>query len=611
MSELKSRKNKAFQIGILIIALITFAPLLKIGIVTADDLFMSLMHNCNYWGNAYLSASNQGRFFFLITSYFFYVPYVFDSIIWTRFLQFLPIIIIFLGFNKLISNYFNNKKSGLIFLLIYFIFFQLTANYNAFISYHFYFTTAFAALVWGFFCYQFYYENFKKKYLYTSYLLFTFGLLFYEANILYSLFFFLIAYSQTKKEDLRFIKRIKKAIFLFRGYIVIIVVYMTLMISWSVYHPSQYDGNQFSGNFSLQIYLDTVLKLINGALPLNNFFGNFKFFIHTSEDVSGFKPELFMFSSSLSVSNYIKLLLIPIIFIPLLKISKKLSFSKLYYGMINGLLLIVLPAMFLALSSKYMAYRMEHYTITVFQFFGSTLFFMCLFLWIDKKLINKLKIRMFSRGIILFFLLYSSLAHDYANNLYASDLNQSDGRLKFIDKFMTTEYYDNIEYQTTIYAPSLWYSHSYEARGVTEQGFNWPLYSSLKYKKDKTILRNKDEFHAVFNSDSLNKNGTYFYSLILKQAYQTNDFMLIATKIDKSQYNNEKFVSDTLDLFIYTNNNKCIITYNTFPYPTDSNTMNKFNYRHLTKDSLNKEMWQSRVIDKKIDIQSVNISFLD
>ncbi|NVN94286.1 MAG: hypothetical protein HXX18_03275 [Bacteroidetes bacterium] len=602
-------KNKAILIGILIIALITFAPLVIIGFVTADDLCTLQMCKCGYWENAYSFAVHQGRIFFLLTSFFSYIPYFFDPILWTKIMQFLPIFFIFHGFNKVISWYFNKRKAGLLFLLIFFIFFQLTADYNIFISYHCYFTTAFASLVWGFSYYQLYFETKNKKNLYISYFLFAFGLLFYEIHIVYSFFYFSLAFTNVINEKYTLFTRFKKALYSFKGYLIIILVYIILMLSWSFFHPSNYEGNQFANNFSLTNYYNTVLKFINGALPLNNFFGSFKFFIDRSPDVEGFNPFAFIFSETLSIANYLKLFLIGILYIPFIKISKKIPFSRLYWGMLMGILLLILPALLLSLSNKYTTFQMEHYTITVFQFFGTSLFFMSIFLWIDKKMMMIYWMKILSRCLILIFLLYTSIAHDYANKMYANDLKQSQVRITFMDEFMKTDYYENIGNQTAIYAPSLWQSHSYlhEAKRLTEQGFNWRSYSKLIYNKDRDIIRDKDELI----DDCKTTKDEIFYSFILKQAYQTNDFILISSKINKLQCKNDIFISDTVDVFIYSNNNFGIITYNTNTVLTDSSNRNNYNTYKIKKGNFNKKIWQHRIINKNIDIQSVNIGFMD
>lgn len=605
MSKLIIKEKKYLLFGLIILMLITFAPLLNIGLVTADDMAILLMNKCNYWGNAYISAIHQGRFFFLITAYFFYLPYLFDSIIWTRLLQFFPIVLIFIGVYSIINQYFNNKKTGIFFLLIYFVFFQLTANYNAFISYHFYFTTAFASLVWGFRFYQLYFKENKKKYLYLSYFLFAFGLLFYEVHIVYSMFFFFLAYSHTASIKNTFWERFKQALLLFKGHFIIVIVYIITMISWAYVYSSQYEGNQMPLDFSLDKYFATVNKLINGALPLNNFFGNFKFFINKSQDISGFNPSYFMFSDILDVSNYIKILLITFFYIFLIKSSNKITFLSLYWGLINGLLMIVLPALILSLSVKYIYYQMEHYTITVFQFFGTALFFISLFLLIDKLLFKIKWAKILSRIIVLIFLIYTSLAHDFANNMYEVDLKQSQSRITFIDEFMKSDYYNKISNQSIIYAPSLWNNHTSEARGVTEQGFNWGTYSNLLHKKERIILRDTTEFDSICKT---NTTDNYFYFLVLKQAYHTNDFMLIASKISKDQIGNKILISDTVDIFIYSLNKKASFTYETIADTNQIHTPHNIDASAAIKAT---NIWQLKIVDKRIDLQSIKISFLD
>ncbi|MCX6232491.1 MAG: hypothetical protein NTZ33_13220 [Bacteroidetes bacterium] len=329
-----------------------------------------------------------------------------------------------------------------------------------------------------------------------------------------------------------------------------------------------------------------------------------------SQDIGGFNPLTFMFSDTFPISSYLKLLLIPFIFLSLIKISKNISFSKIYLGIINGFLLLVFPALFLSLSYKYSTSQMEHYTITVFQFFGTTLFFMCIFLWIDKKFINSYWVTILSRVIVLIFLLFTSLAHDYANNMYANDLKLSQSRFTFMDDFIKTDYYDKIGNKDIIYAPSLWNSVAYseESKRLTEQGFNWGYFSNLIYNKDRNIIRDKED---LINKCNLINSKAYFYSFVLIQAYQTTDIMLVAAKINKNQYKKDSFFSDTVDVFIYSNNNKGIINYKTNLILSDSSSISKYNAIIIKKDDLNNKIWHKRIENKQIEIQSINISFMN
>jgi len=188
--------------------------------------------------------------------------------------------------------------------------------------------------------------------------------------------------------------------------------------------------------------------------------------------------------------------------------------------------------------------------------------------------------------------------------MFAVDLKQNQGRLNFMDEIMKSGYYQKIDKNTLIFAPTLWNSHSYTANGITEQDISFGFYSKVIHQKEILIFRDKTE---LIDSCKSKNSEDFIYYFILKQAYRTNDYMLISAKLNMHDVVADHFYADTLDVFVSSYNQKGILTYST----NNSSSTQIFKSINIKKYQFNAKIWHSRIIDKRIDNQSVNLSFLD
>ena len=80
---------------------LSLIPFFKVGFTTSDDVqyFITAQQNWQYWMmDHHYFALGQGRFFYLITKYFYYVPYLADNFFVTKTIQYITLLSCYLLF---------------------------------------------------------------------------------------------------------------------------------------------------------------------------------------------------------------------------------------------------------------------------------------------------------------------------------------------------------------------------------------------------------------------------------------------------------------------------------------------------------------------------------
>ena len=149
-----SRREKiCWSIAYIATAILTLLPFFQIGFTTSDDFqyYNTAHQNLDYWlMDAKAYAHDAGRFYFLITKYFYYVPYLIDSFIWTKFVQYTMLAACFLLFTYLIYRIFKSQRLAALTLLL--LIFNLGIGYGYLYfpaAYPFYFTFSLSIFLTG------------------------------------------------------------------------------------------------------------------------------------------------------------------------------------------------------------------------------------------------------------------------------------------------------------------------------------------------------------------------------------------------------------------------------------------------------------------------------
>ena len=174
--------------------ILTLLPFFQVGITNGDDFqyYNTAQADWQYWmQDAKNMAQDSGRFYFLITRFFYYIPYLIDSFGWTKFVQYFSLTVCYLFFSYLIYRIFKSWRLGSLTLLL--LIFNTNMGYylgfNPPTAYPFYFPFSFVIFICGILVFINYTEkNGYWRVLLSAILLFI-SYLFYENYLVFTLIF--------------------------------------------------------------------------------------------------------------------------------------------------------------------------------------------------------------------------------------------------------------------------------------------------------------------------------------------------------------------------------------------------------------------------------------
>ncbi|MEI6174466.1 MAG: hypothetical protein WCR01_12010 [Bacteroidota bacterium] len=481
-------KNKGFfYLGMILVAIITFFPLFFTGFVTADDLHYYLItRRGEIMADTTFFAKIAGRFYFYIVRPVYSLPYIFgDSMVIVKLFQYVPLMISFLLFAKIVSVMTKSKEMAWLFLLVFLMTMQISQHTSLFVAYPFYFTFSFSLLLISYLLLLRYIGEGKKYLLLVSALVFALGLLFYETYIFFLLFAALTLVFYNLKEKGAYGEGIKKSFVQFLPFLIVGLIYLAAYFVFRKVYPSQYPGTNFEfknltpGNFFMVLW-----HLAYSSFPLTVYETTHNLFWDKSELINGYSPVVLKLLLTARVEWIIKGLLVAFIGYKLLMNTPSLKIKGLLSGVLIAMLLIFLPQIPLALTEKYMAYAglgtMIGYVTTFFSFFG-TLLLITLLLSSVMNLFNFSKfVKHGVTGIFVIGFFVCSVLTDFSNYSIAKDMHSANLRFYAVDELMKSDEFKTIPTGTPFYAKDMWNNPSYCARGITEQEFNWNEYFYAK-----------------------------------------------------------------------------------------------------------------------------------
>lgn len=190
-----SKREKILWILAYTVTLIlTLLPFFHVGFTNGDDFqyYNIAQGDWKEWvHDAGFCAQDAGRFYFLITRFFYYVPYLVDSFGWTKFVQYFSLTICYLLFSYLIYRCFKSWRLGALTLLL--LIFNTNMGYytgfNPPTAYPFYFPFSFIIFICGIIVFLNYTEKNGYWRVLLSALLLFISYLFYENYLVFTLLF--------------------------------------------------------------------------------------------------------------------------------------------------------------------------------------------------------------------------------------------------------------------------------------------------------------------------------------------------------------------------------------------------------------------------------------
>jgi hypothetical protein len=527
-------KNKEWVYLIFIaVTLITFYPLLFTGFATADDFHNYLItRRGQVMSESFLFANVAGRFYFYLVKPIYSLPYLIDNMALVKAFQYVPLLLCFLMFAKIVLTVTHSKEIALFYLLLFLFTLQISKHTSLFVSYPFYFTFSFLLLLISVYYLIFFYRKEKIKYLVISNLCFAIGLLFYETYILFLLFVILVIISNNAKTNSDSLTKLKRIALQFLPFLVIGICYLIAYFVFRIYHPSQYPGTSFdSKEISFVSILTALWRLAYSSFPLTVYETSHYLFWDKSEIITGYSPVVLNLILGARPEWIVKGILIAFLGFKILGILPKINTRQLLSGLAIAILIIFIPHLPLALTEKYRFFvengNMIGYVTTFFSFFGTLLFISLLITYLINLFNFNRVIKKIIAGIIVIGFFICSVITDYSNYYIAKDIRSANLRLYAVDELLKTDEFKDIPPNSPFYAKEMYTNPSYSAASLTEQEFNWWEYFEAKTGTVYPVGRDDKVF-----LDYSKKLSEVPYFLTMRQAEKSEDILLVMAKME-------------------------------------------------------------------------------
>ena len=498
---LMSKQEKCFWIlAYSVTAIITLLPFFQVGITNSDDFqYYNTAHSdWKYWlEDATIYAQGAGRFYFLITKYFYYLPYLIDSYIWTKATQYIPLMGCYLLFSYIIYRIFNSQRLGALTLLL--LIFNMSVGYDWFsipTAFPFYFTFSYIIFLSGILLFINYTEKNGYWRVLVSALLLFISYLFYENYLVFSLFFCCYILIRNWRHS-GFVQMLKSKQFYMElvPYIAGIALYVLCYIGYRQYltHTiddiNLYDGATIAHNFSFVNFCKILNKCTFYTLPCRTYlFDDIReIMAENSPLISGHYNNIFYVLTHAPAIAYINALLQCCIlwFIIHKADFRNISWKAIAVCAVSALLFALSAHILIAIADKYnsgWANWMQTYVTSFYSYFGIMLINAILII-ASIKLCSAKSIRYAVCLIWCVLLFAGAVLSYYTNDLLSKEWKKSQNRITVTELAAQDNFFDKIPENALIYTTDA---------PVSEDGY-------------KTLIRRHAHryYHFAFNPEEL------------------------------------------------------------------------------------------------------------
>ncbi len=558
-----SRREKiCWSIAYIATAILTLLPFFQIGFTTSDDFqyYNTAHQNLDYWlMDAKAYAHDAGRFYFLITKYFYYVPYLIDSFIWTKFVQYTMLAACFLLFTYLIYRIFKSQRLAALTLLL--LIFNLGIGYGYLYfpaAYPFYFTFSLSIFLTGIILFLNYVEKGGYGKVLWGAVLFFISFLFYENYLVYSVFFCAYILIRNWKSD--GFKRLWVSKQFYRELlptVCVMLVYLTCYIGYRQYliHTIDgivlYGGATLSGNFSWANFFRIIYKCTIYNLPGEIYYYDKYLVAENSLSLTGHNDVIFYILTHASVISYLNALIQCVILWYLMKNldGKKIKWSYVIWGIVAALLLANMSHVLIAITNKYngeWAHWIRAYVTSFFSYF-------CIMLVIALGIVGTLKFCKTKAARLVVGILWClviscfSIVNTYTNEHIGREWQKSQHRIDVVNMIGKQGFFERLPQNSIIYTEQI---HKTSDLG----------YSICETNKDfEDLITHHSTYFQTFASDTLdlcqavdNLSDTLIYFIQATETKKAGELMLVLSHISHFNADNPTAsVADSADIFYY------------------------------------------------------------
>jgi uncharacterized membrane protein len=560
-----SKREKAFWIlAYAVTAILTLLPFFQVGFTTADDFqyYNVAQGNWETWLNdARGYAENTGRFYFLATKYFYYVPYLIDNFAWAKFVQYSSLILCYLLFSYVVLKLFNSKKLGMLTFLLLISFLMIGTGWHYPPAAHpFYFPFSMILFLAGILLYVNYIE--KKGYwrIILSALLFFLSFLFYENYLVFAVFFcaFVMLYHWRTSGFVNMLKD-KSTYLELVPYVVTLVLYTACYMGYRYYlshslgnsHP--YEGAMFAHQLNISNFFKILNKCTLYALPCSTYWLNEtrEMMANNSPLISGHYNNLLFILTHAPVVAYINALIqCGILWFLTHKADfKKVSWSSLAIGIVAAMFFAYTAHILIAITEKYnaeWAYWIEGYVTSFYSYFGIILTFALIIIAILKACGTE-RIRWIARLLCCVLLFAGSILTYYMNDLVSKEWKKSQNRVTTLQLIAEKGFPDEIPENALIYDEQLHHTSNH-ALSICNGTHDF---------EDLIISLSKRQYNFAYHKEDLLQHyaespGTPLYFMQVTESKKNGELLMVfshITHLDSCNVYNS--LADEADIYYY------------------------------------------------------------
>lgn len=586
-----SKREKVFWfLAYAATAVLTLLPFFHVGFTTSDDFqyFNVAQQNWDYWMmDAEAYAHGAGRFYFLITKIFYYVPYLFDSFVWAKFIQYTSLLACYLLFTYLVIRIFKSQRLGALTLLL--LIFNTAIDSGRFcppIAFNFYFHFSFLLFMLGVLLFLNYTERKGYWRVIVSAILFFCTYLFYETYLIFAILFCIYILVRNWKQ-FGFTGMLKNKQFYQEliPFFIVSVAYVGCYVGYRQYLMQTipdyhlYEGAALSANFSLSHFFTIINKCTFYTIPGKIYDLDKAFVAENSLFIGGHYDNLFFILTHASAVAYINALIqCGILWFLIRKADfQQLSWKKILIGVGTALIFALSAHTLIAVADKYNAdwYRwMKAYVTTFYSYFGMMLV-LALIIVITLKVSKKDFIRRIITIIWCVLLFCFSVLNTYTNEHLSRAWEKIQSQMTTIQQIAQDGFFEKIPENAIIYTEALHHT-SYLVNSISDNTKDFEDNIKLRAGKKFNFTRNQQK---LFDNLTTNPDAPLYF-IQSTETQKNNEFLIVFSHICQIDSTNIlKSFADEADVFYYSPTKNYTLFY-TLDFLTDSVRTKSININH-------------------------------
>ncbi|MCR4658926.1 MAG: hypothetical protein K5650_01375 [Bacteroidales bacterium] len=564
-------------VGVALVAttLLALLPFFKIGFCNIDDLeyFITAQSTWNDWQADHLRyARYSGRFYFLITKYFYYIPYLIDSFAYTKTVQYITLLACYALFAYLVGRGLQSQPAAVLTLLMLVAYTTITPDFYFMptTNYPFYFTFSLILFMYGILLYFNYQRSGGRWRLWLMGAALFASCLFYEVYVLLTgLFAVAIALQHWRTKGLTDALRSRNMWQELAPTVGSVLLYCGCYFGYrawlaaAVPNSAVYTGTLFASSFSGSNFVKVLMDLTRVNLPGQVYAYNTDLVAANSQLIAGHRngllPILTHASSSVRIGALLQCALLW--WLGGRTSLRNISWRRLGVAATVAVVLAFAVHIPLAISEKYNSEwfgAVRCYVTSFFSYFGVMLGIVIAFT-ATIKAVGLTKWQCPLRAAWCAALLATSVVTSYSNEHIGREWVKSQNRFTAIDLMAREGYFDTLPDNAILYLHEF-NTTSPTAYSLTSDTVRKLLERYINFRAKREISSTVDS-QRLAEMISTNPDAPVYY-LHAVESHSNCELLMAIAKLDSMPANTDSALSTShADVFYLSPNKEFVVIY--------------------------------------------------